>query len=417
MKRSRFLVSVLFAVLLSAPCKANAPMLLRLQVDGNTMQNETVVYFDAGASMTYDPQYDALSLGVNPGYLNIVSTIGNLDFQVKGLPVLTQGISIPLKVYTGLSGLYHINTDGLQNLPSGACVFLYDNYTQTNWDLRGGSYTCFVSDTEKVSRFTLNIITSLLTTVNGISTDPSCTFSGNGEIIASAIGTGPWNYYWKDSLNNIIRTSLNKNTGDTLNGLNAGFYRVDMNTAGTCDNGTVSFTLEGSSSPRASFKSDSIAAVFANVSFISTGKKADSFWWDFGDGMGSADSNTTYSYSAAGIYVVSLTAYSSACNESSVFSKTLLVAGSTAIEQADESEKVMIDGDWEGYFIQFNYAVPTRASIQVIDMAGRIIVALSEQDRSNERIYLGLNGYENKIVLISVIGGNKEIFSKKIILR
>jgi len=391
-------------------------MLLRLQVDGNSMQNETVVYFEAGASTGYNPQYDALSLGVNPGYLNIVSSIGNLDFQVKGLPALTQDVSITLKVYTGLSGLYHINTDGIQNLPAGAYVFLYDNYTQTNWDLRGGSYTCFVSDTEKVSRFTLNIITSLLTSVSGVTLDPSCTFSGNGKIIASATGSGPWNYYWKDSFNNIIRTSLNKNVGDTVSALNAGFYRVDINTAGTCDNGTVSFTLEGSSSPRASFKSDSIAAVFANISFTSTSKKTDSFWWDFGDGMGSADSCASNSYSAAGLYTIVLTAYNSACNESSVSSKTLVVTGSTAMPQTGEKENVIMGRDPEGYFIQFNYSVPTRSSVQVFDMEGRLILALSEQERNQERLHPDLTGHENKIVLISVLRENKEMVSKKIML-
>ncbi|HXU25747.1 MAG TPA: hypothetical protein VN698_00840, partial [Bacteroidia bacterium] len=222
--------------------KASVPMLLRLEAAGQAMQNETAVYFDSQGTFNYNDQYDAPSLGVSPGYLNIITRFDSIDFQIKCLPLLTQNISIPVKVVTGTSGSYQIYANDIKNLPFGACIMLHDNLTNTNQDLRLGAYTCNVSDTESVARFVLNISISTLS-VSGNPINPTCSKSANGYIIVSGtIGTAPWNFYWKDSLNNIIKTSLQKSTADTLFGLNAGAYLVDVNTNGTCSNGALSFS-------------------------------------------------------------------------------------------------------------------------------------------------------------------------------
>ncbi|HXD94410.1 MAG TPA: hypothetical protein VNX01_14485, partial [Bacteroidia bacterium] len=48
--------------------QASTPaMLLRLEAAGQSMQNETVVYFDSSGAFNYNDQYDAPSLGVSPG--------------------------------------------------------------------------------------------------------------------------------------------------------------------------------------------------------------------------------------------------------------------------------------------------------------------------------------------------------------
>ncbi len=411
-----FLFILLLAVFPSIIGANSSSMLLRLQANGNSMQNETVVYFEAGATYNYNTLYDAPSLGVNPGFLNIVTQVNGVDFQVKGFPSLTQSISVPVKVVTGTSGMYEIYTDGMQNLPEGACVFLYDSYAQVNWDLRTGSYECTISDTEQVARFTLNIITSVLNT-NGQSVDPTCLSSADGMIIATGTGSGPWNYYWKDSLNNIIKTTYNSTTADTLNFANGGFYRVDVNTSGTCDNGALYFTLQGNLSPKAYFTSDTVTGTFQNTAFTNTSQLADTYWWDFGDGMGGDDTNATHKYSTAGTYTVFLTAYSSLCNETSVFTKEILVSGSlditSTVKATDNTE---ITRDMQGYFVKFNFNAPTPATLYITDLSGRIVHFMPEQKWQDEKQYLDLSGFENKVLIISVLSGKQNV-SRKVLVQ
>ena len=216
-------------------------MLLRMEATGQSMHNETVVCFDSACKFSYNNQYDAISLGVAPGYLNIISRLDSIDFEIKGLPQLTQNMSIPLKVVTGVSGSYQIYGSDIQNLPSGACIILHDNFTNTNQDLRISAYTCFISDTESIARFALNINIDIFS-VSGSFFNPSCHSSTNGSIVANMLaGNNLWNYYWKDSMNNLLKTSVLKGTPDTLAGITEGIYRVDINSNGTCANGTLTF--------------------------------------------------------------------------------------------------------------------------------------------------------------------------------
>ncbi len=397
--------------------KAQVPTLLRLQVSGNSMQNETVVYFDTAGSPHYDAQYDAPSLGADPGHVNIVSVFDSIDFQVKCLPTLAQDIGIPLKITTGSCATYFMEGVEMQNLPSGACLILHDNFTNTDTDLRAGGYSCFISDTESVARFVLNIRISLLHATAVSVTQPTCTNSANGQMIVCGPGAGPWNYYWKDSLNNILQISLNKMGADTLLNANAGLYKVDINTPGNCDNGSLEFTLKGSAMPVAFFTSDTLAPLYYDVKFINESSGADSFWWDFGDGGGSADTNAVYAYSAAGIYTIILSAYSNTCNETATFTREVTISGSLSIEQPlNTSEKVIIGTDAGGLFVKFNYPYKkTGAHIDLFDISGRSLAEeIKLENAGEQKIYLPVN--TSTLQVVRVITDAGDIKSGKFLL-
>jgi PKD repeat protein len=399
------------------------PMLLRLEAEGQSMQNETVVYFDSSGTFNYNDQYDAPSLGVSPGYLNIITRFDSIDFQVKCLPLLTQNISIPIKVVTGTSGSYQIYANDIQNLPSGACIMLHDNLTNSDYDLRLGSYTCNISDTESVARFVLNISISLLS-VSGNSLNPTCSASGNGYIIASGVtGTAPWNYYWKDSSNNLIKTSLLKTTSDTLFGLNKGAYSVDINTNGTCSNGTLTFYLKSTLSPIASYTvsadtisiSDTEGARFTNKS-----TNAGGFWWDFGDGGGINDTNATYYYASPGTYTVTLTAFGSVCADTSVYFKEITIVDAdvaTSIKTITKvTNNIIIDRDANDYYVKFNYSAKVNAVISVSDLlGGKINADIEVKEVTNEKIYINTSNNKNQLLIISATSTVGEKVYRKII--
>jgi PKD repeat protein len=394
---------------------STTPMLLRLEVTGQSMSNETVVYFDSSGTFNYNDQYDAPSLGVSPGYLNIITRLDSIDFQIKCLPLLIQNISIPVKVVTGVSGSYQIYANDIQNLPSGACIMLHDNLTNSDYDLRLGSYTCNVSDTESVTRFMLNISISSLS-VSGSSLNPTCSASGNGYIVANGvIGVAPWNYYWKDSLNNIIKTSLLKSTPDTLFGLNVGVYRVDINSNGTCNNGTLTFSLQSTLATTALYtaSSDTISIDDTEgVQFINKSANAGSFWWDFGDGSGVNDTNATYHYTSPGTYTVTLTAFGSVCNDTSIYSKEITIADAVASIKtiAKATNNMTINRDANNYYVQFNYNTQTNAIISVSDLlGGKVSADIRVEGVTNEKIYINTTANEHRALIISAttVAGEK----------
>lgn len=391
------------------------PMLLRLEAAGQSMSNETVVYFDSAGTFNYNDQYDAPSLGVAPGYLNIITRVDSIDFQIKCLPRLTQNMSIPVKVVTGVSGSYQIFANEFKNLPYGACIMLHDNLTNSNHDLRLGAYTCNIVDTESVARFVLNISISSLS-VSGSSLNPTCSASGNGYIIASGtVGASSWNYYWKDSVNNIIKTSLLKTTSDTLFGLNNGVYSVDININGTCSNGTLAYALQGTLIPAAQYivSSDTISmGDMEGIRFTNQSTNAGGFLWNFGDGGEANDTNVTYNYTSPGTYTVTLTAFGSVCVDTSIYTKEVTVVDeATSIKAiAKATNSIIINRDANYYYVQFNYITKTNAVISVSDLlGGKVSADIQVKDITNGKIYIDnfINEHQALIISATTTAGEK----------
>ncbi|HKC67988.1 MAG TPA: PKD domain-containing protein, partial [Bacteroidia bacterium] len=400
--------------------------LFRLQASGNSMNNETVIYFDPNATSYYNADYDAISLGVDPGFLGIVSDISDTLYTIKGLPPLTQNLSIPIKTITGITGSYQIAATDLQNIPSGACIKLHDKYLNTDWDLRTGAYNCTLNDTETVARFILNITIDPSLSVSGNSQNPTCTSSANGYMIASASGPAPWNYYWKDANNNIIKTSLNKTTPDTLLNANGGNYSVDINTVGSCNNGTINFTLQGTMSANSLFTPsttlDSLTNDTVSIYFANYSTNASSYLWDFGDGTQSNVNSIYHTYTSPGTYTVALAAYDQACGDTSVSYQTVVIdtastSSTSGIKSITALQNTMqISRDAGGYYVQFNYQTKTNATISVQNLLGEKVVAdIKQENVANNKTYISLGNAGNNVLIISVNTGSGEKIFKKVI--
>lgn len=414
------LVSVFFQ-LTESSLKASTPlMLLRLEATGQSMSNETVVYFDSSGTMSYNYLYDAPSLGVSPGYLNIITRLDSIDFQIKCLPPIEGQVSVPVKVVTGVSGAYQIYINGLQNLPGGACITLYDNLTNNSFDLRQGAYSCNISDTESVARFQLNISVVSIP-VFGNQLNPTCKNSNNGFITANSTGGNMfYNYYWKDSLNNIIKTSLHKNGPDTLFNLNPGFYKVDIGIDSTCNNGTNVFILQSTMPPMALYTTiaDTLLLDNTGIQFTNASINAGNFWWDFGDGGGTNDTNALYNYSSPGTYTVTLSAFGSVCTDTSTYFKSITIVDSPlAIEKNTmKSNHLTIGRDVNGYYVQFNYATAVNAVISVSDLLGQKVCNDSKVDRvMNEKVSLNIIDNVSGALIISAVSTANESAHLKII--
>ncbi len=70
----------------------------------------------------------------------------------------------------------------------------------------------------------------------------SCNGAADGWVIAEGQGTAPFDFVWRDSLGNILKTSTAVNDFDTLSLLPGGDYTIEQSDAGQCVN-TVSFVI------------------------------------------------------------------------------------------------------------------------------------------------------------------------------
>jgi PKD repeat protein len=395
---------------------SNTPMHLRIDASGSNMQSGTTVFFYANGSIHNDSINDTPALGVLPGYLHAVTQFDGIDYVIKGLPLLIQDISIPIKITTGTNASYQISLSDIDNIPAGACLMLHDNFTNTNSDLRLGAYTCTVTDTETVARFVLTISISVFP-VSGNSLNPTCISSANGFISAGLpSGTGPWNYYWKDSLNNIINTSLGKTAADTLFGVNAGAYRVDITADGTCSNGTYNYYLQATSSPAALFSLSTDTVDFLTpVIFTNTSVNATEFWWEFGDGMGSNNVNDSEYYVSPGTFTVTLTANNLTCGDTSRYSKEIKVLVQTTHVQKAQAGNIFISRDGNGYYVSSEKATPREITISVSDITGRKMCDDEKGVISGNKVYVNTSNSVNQALIISASCASGETIYKKVV--
>lgn len=399
------------------------PQLIRIKVDGSNMHNETAIYFDANAHSYFETLYDAPSLGVDYGMLDVTSDINDTLYSVNGVEALTNNMSIPIRITTGTTGSYQIYADDFLSLPSGACLTLHDNLTNTDHNLRSGPYNCNISNAETGSRFVLNIN---INNINVISSkiDPSCSKSNDGYIIANTSNFGFYDYYWKDSTNQIIKTSINKNGADTLKNISNGYYSVDIANLNTCSNGSQSFQLLTQSNTSAFFTPSTFNAVLVNdtiiVNFANGSNTADSFYWDFGNGDESTNSNPSTMYTENGDYEVTLYAINSACGDTSEYTTTINVTGSSIATSIKENistatGNILINRDKDGYYVQFNFSENSSAQISIWNILGEKITDDTQvKNAYKNKVYIPLVADDN-LLIITVNAENGDKTSKKIL--
>ncbi|MBA3706742.1 MAG: PKD domain-containing protein [Bacteroidetes bacterium] len=194
---------------------------------GNKYKDETVIRFNSNASNTFDKGLDAMKFfSFNSSVPGIATMMDTLNLSVNSMPLLTDSISIPVKVQVGVSGTYTINLDNTSTLPSTSCLVLEDLVTGIRTDLRTTpGYSFYITNATTTPRFLIHIGATLQITASSV----ECNGGTNGSITAKGLGSGPWDYLWKDVSGNVIQTHNGKADTDTLYNLHSGSYTVEVN--------------------------------------------------------------------------------------------------------------------------------------------------------------------------------------------
>jgi len=208
----------------------NTPGRIKLTASGGGIDDEIFLHFKQGATNNFDGKFDAWKLRNDPlvrhNFSSVMNGVG--DLAVNGMSPLVSDVSIPLRLTVPATGTYKISRDSILMLPLSSCLILEDKKTGSMIDLRTNvSYSFTISDTTKAPRFILHIYAPL--TKKAINN--SCSSSNNGKAIAKGIGTGPWNYVWKNSAGTILKTTTGSAAADTLLNCAPGTYSVTVNSA------------------------------------------------------------------------------------------------------------------------------------------------------------------------------------------
>lgn len=377
--------------------------------------DETVLYLQSGANDSFDDSYDAYKMrGQDPYAPTLALEKNNVQFQINGVAPITGNFSMPLKALTGYSGTYTISPENISSFPAGACINLYDVFTNTTTNLKTNSYVFTLADTTTVARFRLNITMNPLT-INSNVNQPNCAAPTSGEIIAQGANSGPWNYYWKNSIGNTIQTSLNKSTADTLKNLSGSTFTVEVNTVGMCDNNTTGFAINNIMLPVSQFMCEDTTYISAGalITCTNTSSSASSYYWDFGDGLGfSSAMNPTYNYSSPGIYTVTLISTSSTgCNDTTTQIVVVSNAITTGINNLANASGLLIKTIRTNEFVlEKNLDVEKECSFTLYDELGRLLINYGKITTRKIYLPLDLKEYSHGIYFLHIsINGEPEV--------
>jgi hypothetical protein len=238
--------SVVDQSFMSMQQQAPVPDLLSLTLTGNNGADQSIIRFDPAATDSFDVNYDAMKFAsmdsLMPYLASYIDT--SMDFSINALPMVTSDITVLMRATVGVTGTYSIRRDSISNLPASMCIILEDLLTGTMTSLSpGASYSFTISDTTSSPRFKIHFGPSL--SVGDVAA--SCSATPDGKAYATGVGSGPWDYTWKDYAGNVIAVHPNINGTDTLSGLVPANYIVEVSgNTGYCNLRTDTITVEGS---------------------------------------------------------------------------------------------------------------------------------------------------------------------------
>jgi PKD repeat protein len=298
---------------------AGTPM-IRLQMRGYAGTNdETVLYYQAGATPGFDASFDSYKLaGPNPAPL-FSQQYGTAIMAINGVAPVQSSFTISLKASTPVSSSFTISASDFSDLPAGTCIALKDRFTGTVTDLKTGAYVFYLADTTLSARFVLSITSGKLPFGTHTSM-PDCKNPNGGKIVAGGMSCGPFNYTWRDSSGAVIK-SVSNPAGDSLLNLNGGYYRLRVTSLlNLCYQNDTVISVSKMYYPLVSFSApDSVAAgTQLNYSPVNLSSRCQTYLWNFGDlSANSTSISPSHAYSLSGDYWVKLTGKSvSGCSDS-----------------------------------------------------------------------------------------------------
>jgi len=222
---------------------------VRLELAGAGLADGFVAYAEAGATASFDREYDAAKLP-NPSGLNLSSAGSPDNLAIDGRAAFTAATALPLVVGVPAAGTYTLTAAALHNLPAGLEAYLRDAATGQTVKLGVGTpYSFSVTATQAtallVGRFTLQFSpVAPLATAASLSTADVTVYPnpahGRFTVLVPAVATAPAvQAELLNTLGQVVRqqAAALPATGATLTvetaGLAAGIYTLRLRAGAT----------------------------------------------------------------------------------------------------------------------------------------------------------------------------------------
>ena len=216
-----------------------------LKLAGNIYSDELAIMINEDATFEFDGAFDAYKFegGTIAPKLSSITPLGT-ELAINSIPLLSETIEIPIKAIVPSNGDYKIITSGISQFTESSCITLEDTQTGIVYDLRDGNndtITINLSSSTIDSRFTLHLSKPIQT----ISIGASCAGLSDGSIMATALGSGPYTFSWKNESEEEIFSNTTENSTSTLENLPTGFYTVTIgNSDEICTTNTAMVYVE-----------------------------------------------------------------------------------------------------------------------------------------------------------------------------
>jgi PKD repeat protein len=405
---------LILLVLISGFEVLSVPM-VRLKMKGLVNSNdETIVYYQQGATNGFDASYDAYKiLGPNPAP-HIYQVFNTTMINTNGITPVSPTFSILVKATTHITGNFTITAEDTEELPVGTCVTLKDLSNGMSYDMLTNSYVFLLKDTTSAPRFVLFISQHQLGYASSL-TAPSCQSPNTNKFKIGGNSNGPWNYTWKDSAGTTIQTTMNSFLPDSMTNLVTGIYTVSIVSGDGCYSNNKTFTVVPKTIPSASFSAPD--TIFAGSSFnyqpVNQSTDCAAYSWNFGNGSNcSAAFQPQHSYTVQGLYSVKLVGTSTTGCKDSIVKTVKVMDIMTYIKNEFEQSVSFSDKGNNQYNIHLNKS--GELNVRVISMEGKILL---EEKRADENILLDLGNLSKGLYVVSMDYKGVSGFNEKVIVR
>jgi PKD repeat protein len=199
-----------------------------LKLSGNTYSDELAILVNENATFEFDPSYDAYKFSGGSVAPKISSlTPLSVELAINTIPELLEAFEIPIKAIVPTNGNYKLIANGIDEFTGASCVILEDVQTGNMYDLRDSNndtLTFNLSSTTTDARFLLHLTQPVQT----LNIDVSCSGLSDGSIIATAQGSAPYTYTWRNENDEEIFSNTSENNTSILENLSAGFYTITI---------------------------------------------------------------------------------------------------------------------------------------------------------------------------------------------
>lgn len=217
--------------------------LLRLAMSRNGLTDQLVIRYFDGATGGFDAGMDAIErispTSTAPNFHSV--SVDGEELMINSIPAVQTDTTIQLSFQVAQGGTYDISVSEIEGRFAASCLILEDQLLGTETALVNGTIlSVSLTPGQSEDRFRLRIAG----TIEHIAENTSCPGANDGSLIAQATGSGPFTYTWYDDAGNVLRVSAPTAGPDTLSGLYAGRYSVEVVMPTPCAQVTAEMTIE-----------------------------------------------------------------------------------------------------------------------------------------------------------------------------